>query len=246
MVSAASLLSPSSVSAARLLPWLATAAAVVVLGAVAADVWQRYQRWSGVAGTPSSAPVSQPAGPQGGGYRVQDIVAAHLFGSASGPAAPRVTAAPTTRLRLTLYGVVASDDPRHARALIGHSGAPVRAYAIGEQIGGTDAKLHTVEQSRVLLERGGQLESLALPKPELSTRAGPPAPELPTASAPVDPPQRAPRAATTGRVAVQPPGVDEQQPTDVQEPPEDQPAPETAPGGDGTPPEPGQVVYPFQ
>ncbi len=151
--------------------WAVNLVALALLGVVCADLWSRYTRLSG----PDEA--ARPAAPQGAtpprpAYRVETIVAAHLFGAAEAPPAQRMVAAPTTRLNLELYGVVASDSAEHSRALIGHNAAAMQSYRLGQRIDGTDATLFGVEPGRVLLDRGGRIESLSLPKPDLSVDRG--------------------------------------------------------------------------
>ena len=156
--------------------WAVNLVALALLGAVCAELWSRYTRLSGPdeAARPAAtqrAPSPRPA------YRVEAIVAAHLFGAAEAPSAQRVVAAPTTRLNLKLYGVVAGDSAEHSRALIGHNAAAMQSYRLGQRIDGTDATLFGVEPGRVLLDRGGRIESLSLPKPDLSVDRGGDAPQ---------------------------------------------------------------------
>jgi general secretion pathway protein C len=105
-----------------------------------------------------------------------------LFGSA-----PSVNnnpnTAPTTNLSLVLSGIVANDDPQLGLALLGPSAAAIRVYPVGASLPG-GARLHSVLPDRVLLDRGGTIESLSLPR---HTAAGavstPPTPfAVPTAA----------------------------------------------------------------
>lgn len=95
-------------------------------------------------------------------YDISDIAQAHLFGIAAEPRPDSVVEAPETRLQLDLMGLVASADDRLARAIIRVNGTRVQPYAVGDSINGTDAAVHSVESRRVLLQRGGSLESLLL------------------------------------------------------------------------------------
>jgi general secretion pathway protein C len=93
------------------------------------------------------------------------IVNAHLFGEASAPAAgstdPNSVAA--TQMPLVLVGTIANTDPTLGYAIIGESAAAAKVYAVGKTItGGT--KLHSVYPDRAILDRGGKLEALLLPK----------------------------------------------------------------------------------
>jgi general secretion pathway protein C len=148
---------------------LSKAAAVVAVGVLG---------WTAFYAVDEFAPQwlgREPAAPthaaqQGGGpavsidYNVEEIVAAHLFGdaSASKEPEPRKVEAPETKLRLSLVGLIASADSQFARALIEVNRGKVAPYRVGQQIEGTDARLKSVERQRVLLERGGALESLPM------------------------------------------------------------------------------------
>lgn len=103
-----------------------------------------------------------------GDYDLSQIVDAHLFGQAQKQAKVATTHAPETKLQINLLGLIASPDEAFARAIIGVGGAKVRPYGIGQTIEGTDASIHSVEQGRVLLQRGGALESLALKRKSIA------------------------------------------------------------------------------
>lgn len=69
--------------------------------------------------------------------------------------------APETKLRLTLSGTVASDDPAIAAAIIENNGKQ-ETYGIGDKITGTRATLESVASDRVLIKQSGRLETLML------------------------------------------------------------------------------------
>jgi len=94
----------------------------------------------------------------------QTIADWHLFGeaNAAGPAPVQVVEAPETRLNLKLAGILHSDTSAQARAIIGQSGSPERVYKAGDNIA-TGVELAAIERDRVILSRGGRLESLSLP-----------------------------------------------------------------------------------
>lgn len=101
---------------------------------------------------------------------VGEIIAAHLFGRpAQSPAPVQQATVPTTRLNLTLAGVVASADPRVARAIIANGNGPLRNYAVGEMLEQTDLRLHAIHAGEVVIERGGKLESLAIRRSSLNS-----------------------------------------------------------------------------
>jgi general secretion pathway protein C len=115
---------------------------------------------------PPPAPVAAPAaGPLAQAVDVGSIVNAHLFGQANAPDAgstdPNSVAA--TQMPLVLVGTIANTDPTLGYAIIGESAAAAKVYGVGKTItGGT--KLHSVYPDRAILDRGGKLEALLLPK----------------------------------------------------------------------------------
>ena len=150
---------------ARSLPLWVSAGLVLLLA------WQAVQlTWTvlGSRGGPPPAelaptpPIAPPARPA---VDVGRIVSAHLFGvpgaPASGDTDPASVAA--TQMNLVLAGTIAHADPEKGFAIVGESAATARVYAVGKTItGGT--KLHSVYPDRVILDRGGKLEALILPK----------------------------------------------------------------------------------
>ena len=184
VASSASGLAPAV--SARSLPLWVSAGLVLLLA------WQAVQlTWTALGARPAPAPAG--AGPAAGAppppvpstatVDVERIVGAHLFGVAGAPAAadadPNAVAA--TRLNLVLAGTIAHADPKRGYAILGESAAGARVYAVGKTVAG-GAKLHAVYPDRVILDRGGKLESLLLPKQfqggGMSAAAGPaPAPD---------------------------------------------------------------------
>ena len=77
------------------------------------------------------------------------------------PAAP--VNAPETRLKLTLRGAFASEDPAFARAIIADPRGQEEMYAVGDTVPG-NAELSEIQTSRVILMRGGRYETLSLPE----------------------------------------------------------------------------------
>jgi general secretion pathway protein C len=116
---------------------------------------------TGGAGTASGAmpaasvPATAPA------LRVNEITSAHLFGEAHG-AANDANAPPTT-VQLVLAGVLALPDPKRGLAILGPSAAAAKLYAVGSAVPG-GVNLYAVYRDRVLLDRGGIIESLFLPR----------------------------------------------------------------------------------
>ena len=93
---------------------------------------------------------------------VQTIVDAHLFGTvAAEPKAVQAETPPDTDLELVLKGIVFSDVPADARAIIAAPEGRHGAYAIGSFVPG-DATLVEIRRTLVVLDRGGRRETLRL------------------------------------------------------------------------------------
>jgi general secretion pathway protein C len=150
---------------ARTTNWVGVLAVFIALAWLAWVIWSgwlRNEELRAQTNTSMEAGVAPVPVAVAAKYRIDDIVAAHLFGTAAATPDNTVTEAPQTRLQLKLLGVVASDDEQFARALIGLASEPPKSYAVGQEIGKTDARLHAVEEHRVLLDRAGRMESLVL------------------------------------------------------------------------------------
>lgn len=139
----------------------------------------------------TSEPVSEP-GTAGaahdvntpGDYDLSRIIEAHLFGQEQKQGRVATTHAPETKLQINLLGLIASADEAFARAIIGVGRAKVRPYGIGQTIEGTDATIHSVERQRVLLQRGGALESLGLKRESIGESGN--TPDAANAALPMD------------------------------------------------------------
>jgi general secretion pathway protein C len=140
-------------------------------------VWLAWQlarlSWLLVPGVQQAAPppVAAPtASVDPGRARVDErqLAGWHLFGEA-GKEQPVKKAtpvdAPETRLKLTLSGVFASDDPANARAIVGDPRGEEQSYAVGDPLPG-GAKLSEIYADRIILERGSGFETLRLPREE--------------------------------------------------------------------------------
>lgn len=93
---------------------------------------------------------------------MQSVVSAHLFGVAVVDSSAQDPAnAPQSTANLVLGGTIATQDPQRGVAIIS-DGGPAKVYAVGDSVGG--ATLHSVYLDRVILDRGGALETLLLPK----------------------------------------------------------------------------------
>jgi general secretion pathway protein C len=112
---------------------------------------------------------------QNRGVNVAGITSAHLFGTPPVQAAASQDAAnaPQTNLPLVLTGIISADDPNNGLAILGENPAAAKVYAVGDNIPG-GAKLHSVFDDRVVIERNGKLESLVLPRQTQNGPAPPP------------------------------------------------------------------------
>jgi general secretion pathway protein C len=125
--------------------------------------------------------VNSPAANAASQIDVAQIVNTHLFGAAPSQAASGDAAnAPTTSMPLVLAGLLAAADPEEGMAIIGENAASAKVVSVGQEIPG-GAKLHSVYNDRAVIERGGVLESVFLPRQTSGALAGPP-PPLPAAN----------------------------------------------------------------
>ena len=91
----------------------------------------------------------------------------HLMGVAKQSSTPvqvsTPVAAPETKLKLILRGVLASNDPENARAIIADPRGKELQYGLGDKLPG-NAELSEVHPDRIILKRNGRFETLRLPK----------------------------------------------------------------------------------
>ena len=107
-------------------------------------------------------PAAMPRA-QRSGVNIQTVVAAHLFGvPVTDPSTQDPENAPQSSANLLLAGTIATQDPKRGVAIISDGGGPSKVYSVGERIGG--AALHSVYLDHVILDRGGALETLLLPR----------------------------------------------------------------------------------
>jgi general secretion pathway protein C len=96
------------------------------------------------------------------GFDAQSVISAHLFGIAvADPGSQDPANAPQSTANLLLTGTIATSDPKRGVAIIS-DGGPAKVYSVGDNVGG--ASLHSVYLDRVILDRGGALETLLLPR----------------------------------------------------------------------------------
>jgi general secretion pathway protein C len=124
----------------------------------------------------SHGPVSGPVGPAGPAnanlstLHVSEITSAHLFGETHSTVDD--ANAPQTSVQLVLAGVLAVPDPKRGLAIIGPSAGTAKLYTVGSAVPG-GVNLYSVYSDRVLLDRGGVIESLFLPRKAPLAGTGP-------------------------------------------------------------------------
>jgi general secretion pathway protein C len=131
-----------------------------------------------LAGAGRTAPVATATTAPAAQQRldVAGIANSHLFG-APPVAAAGVDAsnAPRSSAPLVLTGIIAASDPKDGMAIVGESAAAAKVYAVGDNLPG-GARVHSVYEDRVLIERGGAIESLVLPHQYTGAMAAQPLP----------------------------------------------------------------------
>ena len=142
--------------------------------------------------------VARPAASASSATATADFSAlqgVHLFGEAAEqeeqapiPAEAELEA-PDTTLSIRLTGVIEDTRGDGGQAIIASGRSEEKKYGIGQTIDGANgASLHAVYRDRVILNRGGQLETLRLPKDAAPTQSGR------VARAPAPPPAAPPSA----------------------------------------------------
>ena len=165
------------------LPPIVTAALVLLIAyQLAALTWALLpsDNWDSV----PAAIVPAPAGGGATAARGADydgLANSHLFGEApvatvdAPPPVEQPLDAPDTTLSLVLTGIVYGEGGPSSLAQIQSNRNQEKIYRIGQTIEGAGgATLHAVYADRVILNRGGQLETLRQPK-DLAAAAGRPA-----------------------------------------------------------------------
>lgn len=156
--------SPRAEQAARLVALLL---GVWLLYRMAVLVWQVVpepelaEMPSGVTAIATTAPSSTKTR-----LDVAKLVNWHLFGAASSEPANNTSGpidAPDTRLNLVLRGVLSSDEPDGARAIIAEPNGNENFFRVGSALPG-GAELKEIYADRIILMRAGRHETLRLPR----------------------------------------------------------------------------------
>jgi general secretion pathway protein C len=121
------------------------------------------------------APLSKSFAQQTHHVNTQQIADAHLFGVAKADDLSGADAAnaPPSNMTLVLAGTLATTDPTKGFAFIGESVTTAKFVKVGDMIAGT-ARLHSVYVDKVVLDRGGRLESVIMPRSNLGGASRPP------------------------------------------------------------------------
>ncbi len=156
---------PRAEQAARLVALLL---GVWLLYRMAVLVWQVVPEPE-LAEMPSTVTAVATAAPQSAKTRmdVANLVNWHLFGAPTSMAPAASTGgpidAPDTRLNLVLRGVLSSDEPEGARAIIAEPNGNENFFRVGSALPG-GAELIEIYADRIILMRAGQHETLRLPR----------------------------------------------------------------------------------
>src|SRR5580698_3263867 len=95
---------------------------------------------------------------------IAGITSAHLFGDSPAVVNAQDPAnAPPSSIPLVLTGIISAEDPQNGLAILGQTAAAAKVFAVGDNVPG-GAKLHSVYSDRVVIDRGGILETLFLPR----------------------------------------------------------------------------------
>lgn len=123
---------------------------------------------------PAATPQNTPAGlALSGPADLAALIGANLFGAADPGLAPGA-APPVTSIPLVLVGVMAAQDPAQGVAILGPAVDSAKVHLVGSALPG-GATLAAVYPDRVLINRGGVIEALLLPRQSAATgRTSPP------------------------------------------------------------------------
>jgi general secretion pathway protein C len=161
-------------------PRIATWTLAVLLAVQAAVILTGLGGASRAPAMGANTPVAMPRHP----VDIAAITNAHLFGSApvAAPAGdPRD--APHSTIPLVLSGIISAEDPQNGLAILGQTATSTKVFAVGDNLPG-GAKLHLVYNDRVVIDRGGALETLFLPR-QVATGGAPPSATVLNTESPV-------------------------------------------------------------
>jgi len=174
-------------TANRYFPPGVTAVLVVAIAyQLAVITWQALPGESAPGSLPTLATTDSSAVVTRRSFDFASLTQSHLFGEAPAEPAPivqTVVDAPDTTLSLRLTGILYGEGGLPSQAIIASNRDQEKTYQIGQAIdGASGATLHAVYGDRVLINRGGRLETLRQPQ-ELSSGVSR-LPSRPVAAAP--------------------------------------------------------------
>lgn len=145
--------------------------ALASLAYAAFDAYQRYQEMQDLKSKVANAtqPVTDSKQMKAAVSDTRKVASLHLFGKKATQAKPRpqVANVPVTRLKLTLIGVVAGENPDESRAVIQIDNKQVKIFRVGDTLSKSNARIHEIHPTQILLTRRGKLEKLAIDRPDL-------------------------------------------------------------------------------
>lgn len=147
--------------------------AVALLVFVAIDAYTRYRAVVQMKAAISAAEQAEQvkkstAKPVGNMHQLASL---QLFGTAKQAlVAPKPVAAPATRLKLALLGIVSTENSPLSRAIIQIDNKQTAVYEVGDSLPTVNAKVHEILPDKILLMRNGKLESLAIDRPFLTKK----------------------------------------------------------------------------
>lgn len=131
------------------------------------------------ADAPMTMNLPAETAPVRGGFA--ELASLSVFGTAAVKAGSRALNAPDTSLSWSLKGVLSDPDPSRSAAILLPRGQSEKLYRVGASLPG-DVTLQEVLADRVILNRGGRLETLRLKRHDTagSAAGGRRAPALPS------------------------------------------------------------------
>ena len=178
--------------ASQVMPaWLSLLLVILIGHQLGSLAWMLYPVSGDIVWSPpqQTTPLTNAGAATPSGADYGDISDAHLFGRADAEpeaVAEEIVDAPDTRLNLTLRAAVSDNENEFAHAIISDGGGKEKVYFIKDSVPG-GATLHQIFPDRVILNRGGTLEALRLPRefrPAPASRTVVTAPAAPRSAAP--------------------------------------------------------------
>lgn len=148
------LLLPAKVLLALIIAWILADGVWFMLGSAETDAMQ------GRTTTPGATVTERQVA------SASEIAALELFGRADSAAVAAVDA-PETRLQLELHGVFLATADDNSSAIVAERNRDGKLFFVGDRMPG-NAELVRVLQDRIVLRRGGSLETLRFPEPSVA------------------------------------------------------------------------------